>query len=257
MLQKLNHHPDRGGDVEFAQLLNAAASTLCSPEARAHYDQLRAQRLAEDQRLTPKDTSARAEAGGSPNRETSEQPKQRRKPSQKTDTGAPSADKRQQQAYANNESSLLPAKPQCPFCRSSYARGSAEGLVSHGYANANRCQVCNAARTPIAQMSSSSNDELRRIYRHQQDTDARVWPHWPTTSPVDSLVTDFSPAGCALIYPHALKESAVIMLEAELFNAVCLVRHCRASDNGAFAIGLEFITLDMLAKPGTLFVASA
>ena len=46
MMQKLNHHPDRGGDVAFAQLLNKATQTLCNPQTRAQYDALRQQHLA-------------------------------------------------------------------------------------------------------------------------------------------------------------------------------------------------------------------
>lgn len=260
MLQKLNHHPDRGGDVAFAQLLNAAATTLCSPKARAHYDQLRLQRLAQDQLARNADadgTPSQADPGGSPNRQTRQPSADSHRQAQDTDNASTDKNKPQHNSHIDNERALLAGKAQCPFCLSPYSDETGERRVTHGYANANRCQVCNAARTPIAQVPTSSNDELRRIHRQQHNTIARVWPRWPMSSPVNSVLTDFSPAGCALLHPEILANKSIIMLEAELFNAVCSVVHCQKSGYDEFAVGLEFITLDMLAKPGTLLSASA
>ncbi len=38
MMQKMRHHPDLGGDLSRAQLLNEAVDTLCNPARRAIYD---------------------------------------------------------------------------------------------------------------------------------------------------------------------------------------------------------------------------
>lgn len=45
-MQTLNYHPDKGGDVSFAQLLNEALSTLGDTAKRREYDQLRQQHYA-------------------------------------------------------------------------------------------------------------------------------------------------------------------------------------------------------------------
>lgn len=95
------------------------------------------------------------------------------------------------------------------------------------------------------------------MHRQHHETPARMWLEWPSAAPQSSALSDFSPVGCALIYPTAVKLNATVMIETGLFNAICDVRHCKSSARQGFLIGLEFITLDMLAAPGALLNATA
>ena len=95
------------------------------------------------------------------------------------------------------------------------------------------------------------------MHRHLHDSEARLWAQWPSKAPVIAKLADFSPTGCALIHTVAMVTGRVVMIDTELFNAICKVRHCRQDEHKAYRIGLEFLTLDMQAPPGALLDASA
>jgi len=261
MLQKLNHHPDKGGDVAFAQLLNAAAKTLCDPQARAHYDELRRQQ----QRKEAKESQAHSgdpgepwgEPGGSPSAGHDKQQKAEKSTVDSSTGAAQSGTRNVDEQDTANAPPAFPAAVRCPFCKSPHSADHSYISATKGYTNHNRCRVCNAARTPIAQFPVASNDRLRRIHRQHHETPAQLWRQWPMANPSAASLTDFSPAGCALQSAFALSESDTVMLETDLFNAVCKVRYCRPSVSNKHIIGLEFLTLDLQVEPGTLLDASA
>ena len=266
MMQKLNHHPDRGGDVGFAQLLNKAAQTLCNPETRLQYDVLRQQhqaggagpsagRTQADEKTNP----SWSQPGGTPSgtgdaRSADENPSDRQ------------SDKRE-----NDTSNSMPvqAGAHCPFCmalfavtRHAFNRSTgypANSLRPHNasYSNPNRCPTCNGARTLIEQIPQASNEQLRRMHRQLHDSDARLWAQWPAREPALTKLTDFSPTGCALVHSEQIVTGRVVMIDTELFNAICKVRHCSQDRNIHCRIGLEFLTLDLQAAPGALLDASA
>lgn len=261
MMQKLNHHPDRGGDVGFAQLLNDAVKTLCNPQTRAQYDALRKQFLPDaaddpdkNSQGTDQSTSTWGEPGGSPNVHPGKKPND----SQEADPDTQNTDR-----HAGNTSrsdtgySPLPSKPQCPFCLSIYPSDVASFATPISYTGTQRCRSCNGARTPIAHIPQTSNDELRKMHRQYHKTDARLWLSWPSKAPLPSVLSDFSPAGCALIFTDNIDLNHTLMIDTGLFNAICNVRHCKRSDSQNYLIGLEFVTLDMNAVPGALLSATA
>ena len=266
MMQKLNHHPDRGGDAAFAQLLNKAAQTLCNQETRLQYDALRQQHLAASSSppagSTPSDETSKAswgQAGGTPSgtgneHSPDEQPANRQSDEHKGD--------------ASNGMPVV-AGTHCLFCLAKSAvtrnllnRGTGYPVNSlrpdhAGYINPDRCPTCNGARTPIEHVPKTSNEQLRRMHRQLHDSDARVWAQWPSPEPALAKLTDFSPTGCALIHSMAIVTGRVVMIDTELFNAICKIRHCRQAEEGTYRVGLEFLTLDMQAAPGALLDASA
>lgn len=251
MMQKLNHHPDKGGDVGFAQLLNDAAKTLCDPGTRAQYDALRKQHTSASGTKSGKEPAHRS-------RDDTEKPPSgesaRRAETPEAPKGEPS---KSDDIYPEEENTALPPKPQCPFCLSFYPtdRGLTSTPVS--YASSRRCRGCNGAKTPIENLPHASNQELRKMHRQHHQSDARFWLQWPGKASLTSTISDFSPAGCALIHPGIVAVGQTVMIETEIFNAICKVRHCKDSGNRRYLIGLEFITLDMLAVPGTLLSATA
>ena len=250
MLQKLNHHPDRGGDVAFAQLLNRAAETLCKPDTRKLYDSLRMQYLAAHQQSAPAGATADDKASGFAWGEPG---------------GSPGAanDVRQNDARQNGVRqketirirTSLPAKAHCLFCLTPSPVGS--GTPANGYNKMSRCSGCNGASTPIEQLPRASNDELRQMHRQHHTSSARLWTEWPAQSIQQSRLADFSPMGCALTNPRPLAAEQVVMIETALFNAICQVRYCHQIDAQTCNIGLSFLTLDMQAAPGSLLEATA
>ena len=239
MLQKLNHHPDRGGDVAFAQLLNRAAETLCKPDTRELYDSLRMQYLAEHRHNAAGATAddgatgfSWGEPGGSP---------------------GTANDVHREEAMAARTS--LPAKAHCQFCLTPSTVGSR--TPANGYNRMSRCSGCNGASTPIEQLPRASNDELRQMHRQNHSSVARLWTEWPAKGIQQSKLTDFSPMGCALTNPRQLATEQVVMIETALFNAICQVRYCHRADAQTCNIGLSFLTLDMQAAPGSLLEATA
>lgn len=95
------------------------------------------------------------------------------------------------------------------------------------------------------------------MHRQYHKTDARLWLSWPSKAPLPSVLSDFSPAGCALIFTDKIDLNHTLMIDTGLFNAICTVRHCKRSDSQNYLIGLEFVTLDMNAVPGALLNATA
>lgn len=267
-MQKLNHHPDRGGDVAFAQLLNKAAQTLCDPQTRSHYDLLRQQVASTRQGKTASsqdDTTGFCwgEPGGSPNGTSRQRPNGQ----QQTDSDTTSGNRGHQSTAQMNPDSpdtattnsvALPTKPHCLFCLTPYPATTVAPLTnSDAYENTRRCRVCNGAKDPIDQMPQSSNEELRRMHRQHHDSKASLWLRWPATMHASSTLEDFSPSGCALLFADAIDTGQIVMIETGLFNAICCVRHCKPATNGSFRIGLEFVTLDMQALSGAFLNASA
>ncbi len=246
MMQKLKHHPDKGGDVEFAQLLNDASKTLCNPDTRAQYDALRKEMRESQSAAQPQDNKEQTgknggskdwgEPGGSPAAEQSE-------PDSPKDHPVPS--------------NFFPAATQCSFCLTSDTADSS-GLYSvPAYENSRRCKKCNGASTPITHVTLSDDEELRRLHRQAFKSTAQLWLSWPQSVDKNATITDFSPEGCAMLSDTQLALGQIVMIETTLFNAICRVRHCSSINSDEWMSGLSFITLDMRSTPGTLLNATA
>ena len=266
MLQKLNHHPDRGGDVAFAQLLNQAAETLCKPDTRKLYDSLRLQYLAENQEGSAQpevDDKATGfswgEPGGSPGTPGDEKAQRghatdgRHAPGSHTPHSDRQYDVHREEPIATRTS--LPAKAHCLFCLTPSPVSSQTPAT--GYNRSSRCSGCNGASTPIEQLPRANNDELRQMHRQHHASRAKLWSEWPARGTQQSMLADFSPVGCALTNSSELANEQVVMIETPLFNAICEVRYCHRVDNKTYTIGLSFLTLDIQAEPGSLLEATA
>ena len=62
MMQKMQHHPDLGGDEATAQLLNEAVATLCDPTKRAIYD-VKLALQAKQQSMSSHDSAEQSNSG--------------------------------------------------------------------------------------------------------------------------------------------------------------------------------------------------
>ena len=250
MMQKMRLHPDLGGDVSTAKLLNEAVSTLCNPETRAAYDQ----ELFTENTSAPggkPDWNRQSNSADATHREPSDTPDEPKSDSAKKHRKAPpSGTSRENFTYSN-----LPKRDQCPFCQASYPTLRATGI---GYPTDERCAQCKAAATPIEQIDTHSADDVRKIYRHDHQTSASLWTEWPVQSPVEATMTDMSIAGCAVDCVKPMTAGSIVVLDTRLLNGICIVRYCKQNTQaGTFAIGMEFLTLDITSGSGAVFSATA
>ena len=283
MMQKLKKHPDFGGDVSFAQQLNRAVEVLCNAQARASYDQVRANHLAmqqahsgtaDDEPVADQSVADQSAAnnskprkwgapGGSPHSSSprhSEQDLSADRHGDDSVTGDGNANGGTDTESASGqipEHTLAFAKPDCcPFCRSPYP--AVHPSKNDAYSDSHRCKTCNGATAAVTPVVLASDDHLRRIHRQLHETAARVWLAWPSAAVTASRLTDFSPSGCALQIMNPVAVGQCIMIETHLFNAICRVRHCRRPpQNTSYIIGVEFLTLDIVALNGALLNATA
>ena len=250
MMQKMRLHPDLGGDVSTAKLLNEAVSTLCDPATRAAYDH----ELFTGYTSVPggePDWKSQSESTDADFDEPSATPRE-----PKSDT----AGKRQKASSSRTTRedftrSNLPKRDQCPFCQASYPSLRATSI---GYPTDERCAQCKAAATPIEQIDTRSADDLRKIYRHDHQTSAKLWTEWPVKSTINATMTDMSIAGCAIECVKAMAVGSIVVLDTHMLNGICIVRYCKQNSTaGIFAIGMEFLTLDITSGSGAVFSAIA
>lgn len=246
MMQNMRLHPDLGGDEALAQQLNEAAATLCKVDSREQYDLWLAA-----------NASAATPPGGRPNTETSSREDKSAEAHRDTSARGHTADQpyRSSSTQKTHNRVQLPSRKQCFFCHA--ASGSATvGLA--GYQGSNRCAQCKGATTPIENISLGSADDIRKIYRHTHESQVWLNDEWPLSTAIPATMTDLSIAGCAINCATALASQSVIMLDTQLFNSICQVRYQKQlGSTELYSIGLEFLTLDIFAAPGSVFSATA
>ena len=263
MMQKMRLHPDLGGDPSRAQMLNEAVDTLCNPSRRASYD---AELQASNRKLNQKnDPPTDGAEGTSPHTGSSSTRKDG-----KSDTpgGRPNGYEHRterpeetvnpepgQDRTAAVPPTSLPTRPHCLFCKASF---SAAPRTHHYYQSDEHCLQCQAPTAALEQLSASTTEELRRIYRHDHHALVRLWTHWPAESHVEARLQDLSLAGCAIESNTALESNTMVLLDTDALKAICQVRYCKpVHGREVFTIGLAFKTLKTKARPGTMFSAVA
>jgi hypothetical protein len=243
MMQKMRFHPDLGGDELLAQQLNKAVATLSKTDSRQEYDHW----LAANSR---KNTAS----GQKPAHERSPSEAKREKSAGSSDSANDPAGYEASHGVDLGDRSQLPRRKQCPFCHAAY---SSKGIGVAGYREYNRCAQCKGAITLTENISMGAADDIRKIYRHTHHS--QVWLHtgWPVKTAITAAMTDLSIAGCAIHCATALTLQSVIMLDTQMLNSICQVRYQKQfGPTELYSIGLEFITLDIVAGPGSVFTAT-
>lgn len=243
MMQKMGHHPDLGGDESLAQRLNEAVAILCNTESREQYDQW----------LTAKNSSGSPANPKPENKNTSRNAKGKRSNGSADHTRGCANDTSYREGLGDQIQ--LPRRKQCPFCHAAYPTNA---IGVSGYQKNNRCVQCKGATTPIESISAGSADDIRKIYRHSHQSQAWLHSEWPAETALPATMTDLSIAGCAIHCTKALTLQSVIMLDTQMFNSICQVRYQKLlGPTGLYSIGLEFLTLDIITGPGSVFSATA
>lgn len=240
-MQTLNYHPDKGGDVSFAQLLNEALSTLGDTAKRREYDQLRQQHYASLSEVSD-DLSI------SENPQAASDTEKKRESGQ--DKGEP---------HVADSHQALSGRAQCPFCHAIASRAGA-GKCQTAYtqhATSSICQRCTGPATPVSLLETSKGEELRRMYRRLHTETIRLWSQWPLGEEDCAVLTDFSIVGCALDCANAYPANQILLLKTSLFDAIGRVRFCQPSQHALSSVGIEFIMLNASCAKGQLLSASA
>jgi len=84
-----------------------------------------------------------------------------------------------------------------------------------------------------------------------------LWRRWPLDEPIEARVSDLSIGGCALDTDTPLEPGDVILLRANSCEAIGEVRSCRSAATRLHRAGVAFLTVRMLAPPGTLHSSAA
>ena len=242
MMQKLRHHPDLGGDAAFAQRLNEALRVLLDPDLRSHYDRQRRERdgLQNTARAAPVN-----EAESGPAAQAAEEA-----------DSAPGTASARRPPEPPRATAYLPSPQCCPFCQAPRSTRTESRSL---YETDRRCYRCGGPATPIASLDPSRVENLRRIYRHEHRAAVELWCRWPLEElALAARLTDLSTAGCALVIPRPLPVDVTVLLKTPALSAICLVRYCRnGEENRTCSLGLEFLTLQIAAGPGTVFSTMA
>lgn len=275
MMQKLNHHPDRGGDVAFAQTLNDAVKTLCDPRTRASYDAIFNSQMAiahdgSNRKSSPPPSSqASKEDVGAPHFSDSNQNETDSDAADCETQAEPENCSETQCSYENatggtkqanplhSVSTVRPTVAACLFCNASLRAPDRAYPTEERYASPHRCRCCDGATTPLTQFASANNNDMRRLFRLENTSDAHVWTHWPSENPNEATLYDFSPYGCSFLSAEMFANGHVLLINTDLFNAICKVRHIKKTETSHYMVGLEFLTLDMQILPGALINATA
>jgi len=234
MMQKLQLHPDLGGDDWNASLLNEARDTLLDPDKRrAHDEKLVA---AGYPLFRHRKDNLQSVAGGTP--EPMDVPQ-----TNPTVTDAETIDL-----------VLHDTTRKCPFCQKPIIW---EMETSALYPTQVSCTRCDSPLMPPNQDRSSCTHDMRKINRSYFEFVARVWDHWPMNGGHAAMICDWSTAGCGIELAHELQNNQVILVRSPGFDAVAEVRHQRHTLNEKMIYGLEYLSVEIRMEAGALVSSAA
>jgi curved DNA-binding protein CbpA len=218
LMQKLRLHPDLGGDVWNAALLNEAYDILSNPGKRAIYDS----QFLKDR------TAAHPPAGQQKADKNHNHPRQ-------------AASEKPHKQYSNTD---------CPFCGMPYKR-------NHHYGNYDECAGCNSPVQRINRTDcvDTLQRALQRIEHHAVMsffTEVAQSPGYTAT------ITDLSPRGLRFLSTRGLAEAQVIKIVCGALSATASIIYCKQRGTGGhYIVGAEFLTIRFHKSCGTFFSQNA
>jgi len=137
----------------------------------------------------------------------------------------------------------------CPYCRQSLARNSTD--------NDSNCSAC---CNPLESANETRTDKDCRRATKRIKKEQTIWYHARSPNRKQSgKMIDFSPQGLRFKGQEYLKPQAVIHVSAAFFSAVAQVKSSQAlvvDDEGLFAIGVRFNSLNITGQKGSLLSTS-
>ncbi len=222
IMQKLQMHPDLGGDEEYAKLLNHALSVLLDADKRAVYDAS----------LHPihGDTVASGLAQNN------------------SAKGAAASNEEAPDSSVGKTRSGV-----CLFCNSPYSAGLD---LYTPWQQAEECNTCSAPLNMVPDCELVEGGELRRLLRMDYISAIQIKVSHTEQSFMQAQLSDFSVQGVRLLSPVKLRLNQYVLLKSDYLNAVAEVRSCQLLDDSSWATGLQFCTLRLNLPSGELFSAS-
>ena len=222
LMRTLKNHPDLGGHVWNAALINEAYAVLSNPARREQYDRERHQLETRGGPITHSPSSV----------------------DPTTPVGRP--------ADPEPAESATPAGPKstglrvCAFCEAHNGQGHPGGD-----------EYCHRCGAPLRLVHLTMTDSRRRATEridHNTDMSYRADPSSRLQSP--GRVVDLSPTGLQFLSRQRLSVGCVIKIDTPTLSAVATVTRSTAhTTTGVFSIGVRFLTL-ALRRPRGTFVST-
>ena len=242
LMQTLKAHPDLGGDIAKAQLLNEAYQIISNPEKRAHYDN--------NLNLRPRVRVTERLTCSSEKLQTIKQTQHKEK-SQKIN--------RTKSQSITPEKTLPPmsrrASLRCKFCNTSQSNLSTQAAYSIVIHAPLQCAHCNSPLNNLAQLDLNSSCK-RAISRIEREGTIEFFTQWPQDKAHCGVITDISPNGLGFKSTTRLKFNSILKVNSPLLNAVIkIVNHRQISIKATlyYKFGAEFLSVEFCAQKGNFF----
>ena len=219
LMQKLKSHPDLGGDVASASLLNEAYTIISDPIKRSLYDEKF--HTWGDQRT----------ADALPDKFEFEPSKSKSAQRKKQATGQ---------------------KPRvrCIFCNALQTNAYSQRMI-----NLSANHLCLNCNSPLQQSNHLNLEESckRAIHRVEREDSIQFFTQWPQTSPHHGTITNLSPNGLGFKSSISISHESTVKVDSKFLQAVIRVINCRQISDAAqqqFQCGGEFLTLELRRQQG-------
>lgn len=212
LMQKLKHHPDLGGDVATAALINEAYAVLCDEKRRAEHD-------AHLEAVKPADEGIDVRAPPSePDRQAPETPET------PETMEAPSPDR------------------ECVFCRTEYQHGMA--IVED-----TTCITCSSPLFPAdnRRLELTGQRAVTRIDKRQEII---FYTQWPQAAGFTAQTEDISLNGMRFVTDASMVQGQYIKIVSQIVEAVGQVSNLSLGPHGLNVAGVAFVTLQFRQSLG-------
>ncbi|MBL4827933.1 MAG: J domain-containing protein [Spongiibacteraceae bacterium] len=198
LMQKLKYHPDLGGDVGDAALINEAFSVLYDKEKRAHYDAVLAtrQQAIKSGRVNKVSATQGQAQGASVKKETPSRAGRNLSAQQGVNLNeaislAYTAARIKNQVQNTKKSS-------CAFCQ--------EVNYFNSYADSEDSEICFSCESPLHFINFDPLWVDKRVgKRIRQKVKMHFLVKWPTKNLYPAILDDLSPTGMNFQSPYLLK----------------------------------------------------
>lgn len=226
LMQKLKAHPDLGGDIANAQLLNEAYAVISNPDKRTHYDS--------EFHLK----SRHKETEKSAHRETS-----------------PKVKPRDQNALKKPPTMRRRASLRCKFCNTSQPSINTHAVNAIALHSPAQCISCSSPLSSIETLNLNASCK-RTISRIEREGAIEFFTQWPQATAHRGIITDISPNGLGFKSSTRLKYNTTIKVNSLLLNAVIrIVNHRQIGGNPTkqYQFGAEFLAVEFPVQQGNFF----
>ena len=226
LMQKLKAHPDLGGDIANAQLLNEAYAVISNPDKRTHYDN--------EFHLK----SRRKETEKPAHRET-----------------RPKVKPQDQKASKKLPVMRRRASLRCKFCNTSQPSVNTQAVNAIPLHSPAQCINCSSPLSCVEPLNLNASCK-RTISRIEREGAIEFFTQWPQATAHRGIITDISPNGLGFKSSTRLKYNTTIKVNSRLLHAVIRVvnhRQISGTPTKRYQFGAEFLAVEFPVQQGNFF----